>query len=253
MDNSFKKPAGYQPKKLWQWITTIAIILSLISGSFLLYRWWKTQQDDKQLKVLEQQLEQAEQNQAQASEQYQIQKNWVNLTTPLAQNPLIKQLFHNLCQIFADRYAKSKDLDNSHLPLYFGGFYQKSLSDGENQGEIGNCGYDEQNKLVIIKLNQLYLLNKLGHERYFATPELYLNIDFNTLTETLAHELAHYFQFVKYEQSSCESSGAKDNNGEFLAPELVAEHTQFTAEIKQMIINSVEYEKFKEWWNNPEA
>ncbi|CAH1756011.1 24918_t:CDS:1 [Entrophospora sp. SA101] len=132
------------------------------------------------------------------------------------------------------------------LSLIFGGFYQKSLSDGENQGEMGNCGYDEQNKLVIIKLNQLYLLNKLGHKRYFATPERYLMIDFSALTETISHELAHYIQFVKYGKSSCESSGKKDANGEFLAPELVKEHAQFTKEIKQMIVNSAEYEKFKE-------
>jgi hypothetical protein len=111
---------------------------------------------------------------------------------------------------------------------------------------MGNCGYDQQNKLVVIKLNQLYLLNKLGHERYLPSPEHYLNIDFAALTETLAHELSHYIQFVKYGQSSCESSGEKDASGNFLYPDLVSEHTEFTKEIKQLIQNSAEYKKFAE-------
>ena len=58
-----------------------------------------------------------------------------------------------------------------------------------------------------VNLNQIYLLNKLDHEYYWADPESYLAIDFATLIETLAHELAHYFQFGKYGKSSCESSG----------------------------------------------
>jgi len=101
--------------------------------------------------------------------------------------------------------------------------------------------------IIIISLNQFFLFNKLGHKRYFATPELYLNIDFNTLTETISHELAHYIQYIKYGKSSCESSGKKASSGNFLYPDLVSEHVQFTQEIKQMIANSTEYEKFAKW------
>jgi hypothetical protein len=48
------------------------------------------------------------------------------------------------------------------LPLKLGGFYQKPIPDGERQGEMGNCLYQQENKPVIISLNQVYLFNKLG-------------------------------------------------------------------------------------------
>lgn len=75
----------------------------------------------------------------------------------MANNPKIKELFHNLLQIFADRYAKSKNIDNSHLPLYFGGFYQKPLN-GKKEGKMGHCELTENKQLAIIRLNQLYYL-----------------------------------------------------------------------------------------------
>jgi len=156
-------------------------------------------------------------------------------------------LFHNLLQVFADRYAKSKQIDNSHLPLLFGGFYQKAISHGEKQDEMGNCSYDKENQQITISLNQIYLLNKIGYDKYFATPEYSLTIDFATLTETLAHEIAHYIQFVKHGKSSCESSGTKNKKGKFLLPELVSEHTEFTREIKEKMLNSDEYKKFAKW------
>ena len=119
-----------------------------------------------------------------------------------------------------------------------------------SKAEWVSCRLDKEKQLVVITLNQLYLLNKLGHERYLPVfPQeniTYLVIDFANLTETLAHELAHYTQFVKHGKSNCESSGKRNNNGKFRFPELVSEHAQFTQEIKQMIINSVEYEKFRE-------
>jgi len=133
------------------------------------------------------------------------------------------------------------------LPLSFGGFYHKAIPAGANQGEMGNCEFNGNNQPVIISLNQIYLFNKLGHKRYFASPERYLMIDFATLTETIAHELAHYFQFGKHGQSSCESSGAKDNKGNFISPELVNEHTEFTQQIKSMIINSREYSALEKY------
>lgn len=210
MNNSDEKPSNYKQKsKIWHWIAILGVLLSLISGSLLLYQWWQNKQNTLKIQQKEQELNQAQQEQEKIFHQYQEQKNWVNLTNPLANNPKIKQLFHNLLQIFADRYAKSKKIDNSHLPLYFGGFYQKPFLNGEKQGEMGHCELNEDNQLAIIRLNQLYLLNKLGHESYLASPESFLVIDLDTLTETMAHELSYYIQYVKHKKSSCESSGAK--------------------------------------------
>jgi hypothetical protein len=155
-----------------------------------------------------------------------------------------------LLNAFADRYAKSKQIDISYLPLLFGGFYQKAFlpsENGENQGEMGHCELINK-EIAIIRLNQLYLLNKLGHERYFATPEQCLNINFAALTETMAHEIAHYIQYVKYGKSNCESSGDQDKQGHFLYPNLVREHTQLTSEITEMMLDSAEYKKFAERW-----
>jgi len=140
---------------------------------------------------------------------------------------------------YAYRFAEKENLTNYCLPLSFGGFYQKPIPDGERQGEMGNCCLEKEK--VIISLNQVYLFNKLGHERYFSTPESYLDIGFKTLIETISHELAHYFQFSKHKQSSCESSGAKNIENKFIYPELVSEHTKFTRKIKEMIVNSAEY------------
>jgi len=78
-----------------------------------------------------------------------------------------------------------------------------------------------------------------------------LPIGFEELIATIAHELAHAFQntinLKEDEKSQCESSGDRDKNGNLLYPELVAEHTALTEEIKQMIEISSEYQEFKEF------
>ncbi|CAG8611567.1 7662_t:CDS:2, partial [Gigaspora rosea] len=76
----------------------------------------------------------------------------------------LKELFHVLLNAFANRYAKSKGINNSHLPLLFGGFYPKPLTQGENQGELGHCELVNK-QIAVIRLNQLYLLNKLDLEK----------------------------------------------------------------------------------------
>lgn len=50
---------------------------------------------------------------------------------------------------------------------------------------------------------------------------------------TYCHELAHYIQFVKYGESSCESD-LKLENGNY-ERELAKEHEEFTQEIFGMI------------------
>src|SRR6185369_6118666 len=111
----------------------------------------------------------------------------------------------------------------SHYPLNFGGFYH-----GENQEQrplkaqyqkLGNCCFAPKSKQTVISFNQFYLLNKLGYERYFATPNHYLEINFANLLKTCSHELAHYIQFIKYGESSCESDLETDKYVEELAKE----------------------------------
>ena len=74
-------------------------------------------------------------------------------------------------------------------------------------------------------------MNKLGYEKYFATPHHYLEINFANLLKTCSHELTHYIQFVKYGESSCESDLGTDK---YIA-ELAKEHEEFTREIYQII------------------
>ena len=238
--------------KIRYWIFTIAIILALISGSFLLYKWWQTKQTAAQIQAKERTLNQLEQKQQaereKAHQAYQIRHKQLPQVLALAKNPTIHQFFNDLLQGYAYRFAEKQNLTDYCLPLEFGGFYQQKQEATHNFRELGNAVFDLTSQETVISLNQLFLFNKLGYERYFATPELYLNIDFNTLTETISHELAHYFQFVKYGKSSCESSGQKASSGNFLYPDLVSEHTHFTQEIKQMIVNSSEYPTLKKYW-----
>jgi len=165
----------------------------------------------------------------------------------LAKNPAIHQFFNDLLQGYAYRFAEKQNLTDYCLPLEFGEFYSEQNPAKQHFRELGNASFDSNNQQTVISLNQIFLFNKLGYERYFASPELYLNIDFAALMETISHELAHYFQYGKHGQSSCESSGAKESNGEFIYPKLVNEHTQFAKEIKQMIVNSSEYPTLKKY------
>ena len=74
-------------------------------------------------------------------------------------------------------------------------------------------------------------MNKLGYEKYFATPELFLEIDFANLLKTCSHELAHYIQFVKWGESSYESDLGTDK----YIVELAREHEKFSGEIYGII------------------
>jgi hypothetical protein len=83
---------------------------------------------------------------------------------------------------------------------------------------MGRC-FPYQRKEIKIELNRLYLLNKLGHDKYFTSNPRdgdysYLEISFDKMMGTCAHELAHYIQLVKHGKSSCESD-LKLNNGKY--------------------------------------
>jgi len=136
-----------------------------------------------------------------------------------------------------------------------------------NQGE-----FIRNEAIVNININQVYLLNKIGMDKFFPeTTKNLIVINFDSLIETIAHEIAHAIQSAKnidnftvdaevpdaqgnpgHVRSQCTSSGAGERNPEDSTeltkpkyPQLVAEHTKFTEEFKQMIINSPEYKEFK--------
>ena len=239
--------------KFWFWITASFVTLSLISGGFLLYHWWKIHSLN-QLRQTNQELRQEinnlkiqqQEKENEAIQQYQSQQKTKFRLLALANNPQIHQFISDLLQGYAYRFAKKKNLAEYCLPVRFGEFYQEQTPENQCFRELGNASFNNQQ--IVISLNQIFLFSKLGHDRYFATPQHYLEISFLALIETISHELAHYIQFVKYGESSCESSGTKDETGKFLTPSLVKEHNEFTREIKAMIVNSSEYKKLKEWW-----
>jgi hypothetical protein len=102
---------------------------------------------------------------------------------------------------------------------------------------MGRCGWETPQKVVKISLNQLYLLNKFGHDKYFASfPQggySCLDISFKRMLKTCSHELAHYIQLVKHDKSSCESDLILKNGKYDLL--LAQEHQKFTKEIYGMI------------------
>jgi hypothetical protein len=166
----------------------------------------------------------------------------------LVNSPKIQAFFSDLLNTYAEKFAKSKELDTSQLPLKFEGFLDKSI--GNSYGKMGNCClekiiYPIKQEVANINLNRLYLLNKFGHDRYFtSSPEesedySYLDISFSKMLNTCSHEIAHYIQFVKYGRSSCESDlilRKKEYNSV-----LAKEHKEFTQEIYRLIKNSGEY------------
>lgn len=194
--------------------------------------------------------------------QYELQNNYLVSTDDLANSPAIHSFFTDLLITYAEKFARSKELDISELPsLKFAGFYYepetgRNLGSGQGTGTMGRCSprqlirpYKEEK--INIGLNRLYLLNKFGHERYFTNnPEqgdyFYIDISFDSMLETCSHELAHYIQLAKWGKSSCESD-LMLNNGKYDG-ELAKEHEEWTGEIYQLVNGSPEYEKWGGKW-----
>lgn len=130
---------------------------------------------------------------------------------------------------------------------------------------------------ITIKFNGLYLLNRKkngGMNKFFFSSDsrkTFLNIEFDEFIGTMSHELAHAIQMVKSKYkpitverkangieakiplTQCESSGkgTRDSQGKMIKaefPELVAEHTWLTQEIKKIIESHPEYPEFKKFW-----
>lgn len=126
-------------------------------------------------------------------------------------------------------------------------------SDQKTSQELGKMGYCSPRQIIYpfkkkevnISINRLYLLNKLGHDRYFeSNPKenedySYLDISFDKMIDTCSHELAHYIQLVKHGKSSCESDLIL-RNGKY-DKKLARKHKEFTQEIYGIIKNSAEY------------
>jgi hypothetical protein len=90
-------------------------------------------------------------------------------------------------------------------------------------------------------------------DKWFSSERSYLPVGFDELIGTIAHELAHAYQYIanlgkSKELSQCESTGRRDINRNLLYQELAAEHTALTEEIKSLIESSAEYQKFKVYW-----
>jgi|SRR6185312_6008007 len=203
------------------------------------------------------------------------------LTSPLARNPEFHTRFDKLFRHFYQKAAEKKGVANDSR-IEFEGFGRFYVEKKGKFGEMGFCEFNEkmatnQGKFIrtdeakiIININQVYLLNKIGMDKFFPeTTKRLIVIDFDSLIETIAHEIAHAIQNAKnldnftvdpelpdskgnpgHVRSQCVSSGLRarknpKDSTEFKYPQLVVEHTKFTEEFKQMIINSPEYKEFK--------
>src|SRR5207248_3388362 len=140
----------------------------------------------------------------------------------LVDTPTIYSFFTDLLKTYSQKFAQSKSLNLSPLPLKFESFYSDPQT-GNGYGAMGRCFpetiiYPTKQKQINLEINQLYLLNKFGHDKYFASyPQgdyFYLDISFEKMLKTCSHELAHYFQLVKHEKTSCESD-LKLGNGKY--------------------------------------
>jgi hypothetical protein len=103
---------------------------------------------------------------------------------------------------------------------------------------IDRTFYPPEKEQAVIRLNQVYLLNKFGCDKYFVGDfeygdYTYLDISFKKMLKTCSHELAHYIQYVKYGRSSCESD-LKLGNGKYDAL-LAREHKEIRRGIFQLM------------------
>lgn len=206
---------------------------------------------------------------------WEQQKNgrWKTLTNSLKNDPEIHAKINNLITTFYWKFRESKRLPRGTYDpeIEFLGF--EKFEDFPDRN--GHCESDIKIKRywqtlngekvegsetktyhakLSICLNQHFLLDRLGMDKLFSSEKCYTTCGFNELIYTISHEIAHAFQTtlnLKKEGekiSQCESTGKRDSQGNLLYPQLAAEHTRFTSEIKNLIENSVEYQSFKKWW-----
>jgi len=204
------------------------------------------------------------------------------LTLPFAQNPEFHTRFDRLFKHFYQKAVERKGITIDPR-IEFKGFKEFKVEEIGKYGEMGLTEFNEEfdsiaNRIaraeILININRVYLLNnrKIGMDKFFPTStQGFIVINFDSLVETIAHEIAHAIQSTKnidnftvdpeapnskgkpgHVRSQCESSGLGPRDEKTPAklikpkyPQLVAEHTKLTEEFKQMIINSPEYKEFE--------
>jgi len=217
------------------------------------------------------------QNQDQIKSWYQAQKDnkWKTLTRSLTQDPTLHSQLNNFLKTIYQKFRQQKNLTPDFKPtIEFKGF--QGWQDFSNPTKMGHCdsqlktswqtlngqkvaGSETYSGSLSIVLSQKLLLSKL------EMPELITNyretstgsnweslpVGFEQLIETIAHEIAHAYQFLVNEdevKSQCESSGERDSQGQLKYPQLAYEHTALTQEIQNLALKLPEYQKFKNWW-----
>ena len=216
------------------------------------------------------------------------------LTEKLDKDPTVKA---KLDQFFTTFYHRYKEAKKNTIPVHpsanfkgFDCFYIETKK--EFATEMGRTGQPDNDggivqtlPEVIIKdypiisgLNQLYLLNNGRNpggamDRFYDSKPMegnikFLDISFEKLIQTIAHEIAHAFQIAKNisedkaveiegrigfgTTSDCMESGEGERDKDYKLvkpknPELVKEHKQFELEIQKMILDSTEFKEFERW------
>jgi len=240
MNNHFQPVSSRHGKSLnfYKWTSFLFLFLGLISSSVLVYQYYQQRTQRNQLQELKEQTK----------SQYDLQQNHLVSIGDLVNNPKVHGFFTDLLKNNAEKFAKNKKINISHLPLKFASLYYEPKT-GNGYREMGRCW--KESKTANIGLNRLYLLNKFGHDKYFNNNPQYGNysysdISFNKMIETCSHELAHYIQLAKHDKSSCESD-LKLENGNY-DEKLAKEHKEFTRDIYGVIKNSDEYSEWEKRW-----
>ena len=145
-------------KKVWDWIKISSLLLGLFCGSVLVYQWWDRKQ---KLERLQSRLNELERLKDQVQQQYQLQDTNLISTNDLVNSSTIHTFFSDLLNNYAEKFAKSKELDTSQLPLKFAGFYYDQKT-GQELGTMGHCFprqliYPYKEEVISIEFNRLYL------------------------------------------------------------------------------------------------
>ena len=221
-------------------------------------------------------------NSTQIKSWYEAQKNgqWKTLTNSLSKNPTLHSQLNNFLKTIYTKFRQQKHLSLDFKPtIEFKGF--QGWQDFPISTKMGHCdsqlktswqtlngqkveGSETYSGSLSIVLSQKLLLSKLGmpelisdyQENSLGVNWKSLPVSFNELIGTIAHEIAHAYQFLVNEdevKSQCESTGERDSQGKLKYPKLAFEHTALTREIQTMAVKLPEYQKFKNWWEGKEG
>src|SRR5437899_434313 len=100
------------------------------------------------------------------------------LTSPLARNPEFHIRFDKLFKHFYQKAAEKKGVANNPR-IEFKGFKGFRVEEKGEYGEMGRCNFNEKvaksegevirtdGAIVDMEINQIYLLNKIGMDKFF--------------------------------------------------------------------------------------